>query len=75
MPGQPDRAVSQRPENNPRACKAPEADDFDLSAILSEQTGTKIPAPLASLRDKTVRFTGSSAIADMEQRVYDMLGI
>ena len=55
--------------------KAPEADDFDLSAILSEQTGTKIPAPLASLRDKTVRFTGSSAIADMEQRVYDMLGI
>jgi len=55
--------------------KAPDLDEFDMTGALSEQTGTKIPAPLASLRDKTVRFTGSSDVADMEQCVYDMLGI
>ncbi len=55
--------------------KAPELDEFDMTDELSRVTGTEVPAPLAGLKDRTVRFTSVSEIADMEQCVYDMLGI
>lgn len=54
---------------------APEMDELDMGAYLSEKTGTDIPAPLAGLKDKKVRFTTVSEIKDMEQQVYNMLGI
>jgi len=54
---------------------APEVPEFEMADILSKETGTKIPAPLAGLKDKEVRFTSISEIADMEQCVYDLLGI
>ena len=55
--------------------EAPQIDEFDMSDELSKVTGTKIPAPLAGLRDRQVRFDSVSEISEMEQRVYDMLGI
>ncbi len=50
-------------------------DEFSMTDALSVKTNTQIPAPLAGLKDKEVRFTSVSEIADMEQCVYDLLGI
>ncbi len=50
-------------------------DEFSMTDALSAKTNTEIPAPLAGLKDKEVRFTSVSEIADMEQCVYDLLGI
>lgn len=50
-------------------------DEFSMTDALSAKTNTQIPAPLAGLKDKEVRFTSVSEIADMEQCVYDLLGI
>lgn len=50
-------------------------DEFSMTDVLSEKTHTDIPAPLAGLKDKKVRFTSVSEIADMEKCVYDLLGI
>ena len=55
--------------------EAPDVDEFDMAAELSAQTGTTIPAPLANLKDKKERFDHVCEIADMEQQVYDLLGI
>ena len=55
--------------------ETPDLDEFDMAGALSEKTGVKIPAPLSNLKDKTVRFTTTCAADDMEQQVYDMLGI
>ncbi len=41
------------------------ADEFDALYALSDATGTEIPAPLASLKDKTVRFDRVIDPADM----------
>ena len=54
---------------------APDVDEFDMSEALSKESNTAIPAQLAGLKDKAVRFTTVSEVADMEQQVYDMLGI
>ena len=54
---------------------APKVPEFEMAEILSKETGTKIPVPLAGLKDKKVRFTSISEIEDMEQCVYDLLGI
>ena len=43
---------------------APE-DEFDALELLSRVTGTEIPAPLASLKEKTVRFDRVIDPADM----------
>lgn len=55
--------------------QAPDIDEFDMSEALFKETGTQIPAQLAGLKDKTIRFTTVSEVSDMEQQVYDMLGI
>ena len=49
--------------------------EFSMTDELSKKTGTEIPKPLAGLKDKKVRFTSVSEIKDMEQCVYDLLGI
>ncbi len=54
---------------------APKLDEFSMTDALSEKTNTQIPAPLANLKGKQVRFTSVSKIEDMEQCVYDLLGI
>ena len=48
---------------------------YDLSAELAEKTGCPIPAPLASLRDKAIRFTDvcCNDKASMQATVYGML--
>ena len=55
--------------------ETPDLDEFDMAGALEEKTGVSIPAPLSNLKDKTVRFTTTCAVDDMEQQVYDMLGI
>ena len=45
---------------------APE-DEFDALDLLSKTTGTEIPAPLASLKTKTVRFDRVIDPADMRE--------
>ena len=55
--------------------KAPELDEFDMTDELARVTGTEVPAPLAGLKGRTVRFTSVSEISDMRDCVYDMLGV
>lgn len=51
------------------------ADEFARVDMLHERTGCPVPAPLASLKDKTPRFTGCCDRDTMEQAVYDLLGV
>ena len=51
------------------------AGEFEKVDLLYKATGCEVPAPLASLRGKTPRFTGVCNRADMEQTVYDLLHI
>lgn len=53
----------------------PDMDELDMGAQLSEETGIAMPAPLAALKDKKVRFRSVADKEDMEQQVYDMLGV
>ncbi|MDO5449191.1 MAG: threonine synthase, partial [Clostridia bacterium] len=53
----------------------PEMDELSMADELSNLTGTHIPIPLKGLREREVRFSSVSKVADMEQCVYDMLGI
>ncbi|MBQ8063014.1 MAG: threonine synthase [Clostridia bacterium] len=55
--------------------ETPDLSEFDMVGALQEKTGVKIPAPLANLKDKQVRFTSSCAVDEMEQQVYDMLDV
>ena len=55
--------------------EAPELDEFDMAGALKDRTGVPIPAPLSNLKDKAVRFETACAVDEMEQQVYDMLGI
>lgn len=55
--------------------QAPDLDEFDMTEELSRVSTTKMPLPLAGLKNRPVRFTSVSEISDMEQCVYDMLGI
>lgn len=45
----------------------------DLLDVLSESTGEPIPAPLATLKDKTVRFTSYSSKEEMKDVVKEFL--
>ena len=49
------------------------ASGLDLLDELSEKTGLPVPAPLASLRNKTVRFTQVVEKDHMVDAVLDML--
>ncbi len=54
---------------------APAVDEFEMADALCKETGVPVPAPLAGLKDKTVRFNTTCEVNEMEQQVYDMLGI
>ena len=49
--------------------------EFDKVAELSALTGTQIPAPIAALQDKAVRFEDSCAPQEMDRAVLRLLGI
>ena len=53
----------------------PQLDEFDMALSLEEKTGVKMPSQIRELKEKEVRFTSVSDVADMEQQVFDMLGI
>ncbi len=55
--------------------KALPADEFAMVDALSAQTGTEVPAPLASLKDAEVRFTFTCQVDEMPKAVLDMLSI
>ncbi|MGN0648962.1 MAG: threonine synthase [Oscillospiraceae bacterium] len=48
-------------------------DEFELIAKLEKETATKMPAPLAATKDKSVRFTGSVEKQDMSGVVLEFL--
>ena len=52
-----------------------EADDFAKIGQLSVLTGTTAPAPIAQLREKTVRFRNCCEVAQMPQVVLRMAGL
>lgn len=47
--------------------------DFEKADMLAAVTGAQMPAPLAELRHKPVRFTGSCAVDGMADAVLSML--
>lgn len=51
----------------------PELDEFDVVDKLNEVTDVQIPRPLASLKDKKVRFTEVCNKEDMSQMVFSLL--
>lgn len=53
----------------------PDADEFDMVKELHEKTGAEVPAPLASLRDKKIRFNNICSKDDMGEMVFKLLGI
>lgn len=55
--------------------QAPDLDELDMIDALQEKTGTEMPKPLVGLRNKEVRFDTVCEIPEMEQMVYDMLGV
>ncbi len=50
-------------------------DEFTLIEKLSEKTGSEVPSPLASLKDRKPRFTDCCEKTEMEKVVLGMLGI
>lgn len=52
-----------------------DADEFDQVDLLCQCTGEPCPPQLATLRNKTPRFTACCNKEDMEAQVYAMLGI
>ncbi len=55
--------------------KESDLDEFDMVGRLAEITGLECPAPLANLKDKKVRFTGCCSKDNMDEVVFNMLGI
>ena len=49
-------------------------DEFEAIDLLSDYSGTAVPAGLAGLRDKTVRFTTVLERDDMERAVKEFIG-
>ena len=50
------------------------ADDFEKIAELSTATGTPIPAPIAALQNKPIRFHDSCAPAEMFKKALELTG-
>lgn len=55
--------------------ETPSLDDFSMTEELSKLTGVEIPKPLSNLRGREIRFSKVSKVDDMQQCVYDLLGI
>ncbi len=53
----------------------PDLDEFDMVAQLNKVTGTDVPKPLASLKDKTVRFNDVCNKEDMSHMVFKLLDL
>lgn len=53
----------------------PELDEFEMVDELNKITGTDVPKPLASLKDKKVRFTDVCNKEDMSQMVFKLLNL
>lgn len=53
--------------------KTPELDEFDMVDELNKITGTEVPTPLASLKDKQVRFNNVCNKEDMSKMVFSLL--
>lgn len=53
----------------------PEIDEFEMVRELNRVTGADVPAPLASLKDKTVRFTDVCNKEDMSRMVFKLLAL
>ena len=49
--------------------------EFEMVDLLNEITGAEIPAPLASLKDKEVRFNNLTKSETMPEYVLEALGI
>ena len=50
-------------------------DEFAMVDMLSEKTGTAVPAPLAALKDKATRFTNVCEADEMPEFVLNALGV
>ncbi len=55
--------------------KESELNEFDMVKRLALITGLECPAPLANLKDKKIRFNGCCTKENMQEVVFDMLGI
>lgn len=53
----------------------PDADEFEMVNELYKTTGSAVPAPLVSLKDKEVRFDHVCTKEDMGEMVFKLLGI
>jgi threonine synthase len=51
------------------------ADDFERLALLAARSGTDIPAPIAALQSKEVRFSGCCDKTEMKAKVRELLGL
>ncbi|MCH5298311.1 MAG: threonine synthase [Ruminococcus sp.] len=49
--------------------------EFDMVDLLNDITGVDIPAPLASLKDKKVKFTDTVKVDEMPEYVLSALGV
>lgn len=54
---------------------SPELDEFDMVDELNRVTGAQIPAPLANLKNKAVRFSDVCNKEDMSQMVFKLLDL
>ena len=57
------------------AGKAPELNEFEMVDELHNVTGADVPKPLASLKDKEVRFSDVCNKEDMSQMVFKLLNL
>ena len=55
--------------------KTPELDEFEMVDELNRITGAEIPASLASLKEKSVRFTNVCDKENMSEMVFDLLNL
>ncbi len=55
--------------------KAPNLDEFSMVDELNKVTGAEIPKPIASLKDKSVRFNNVCNKEDMSQMVFKLLDL
>lgn len=54
---------------------APKLDEFEMVDELNRVTGADVPKPLATLKDKSVRFTSVCDKEDMSQMVFKLLNL
>ena len=57
------------------AGKAPKLDEFAMVDELHKVTGADIPKPIASLKDKSIRFENVCNKEDMSQMVFKLLNL